>query len=65
VSLVVDTTTPSCGNIRFGCWICTVVNRDASMEAMVENGEEWLESSLEFRNLVPKSRIASGRSAKQ
>lgn len=48
--LVVDTTTPSCGNSRFGCWVCTVVNRDASMEAMVENGEEWLESLLEFRN---------------
>jgi DNA sulfur modification protein DndC len=48
--LVVDTTTPSCGNSRFGCWVCTVVNRDASMEAMVENGEEWLEPLLEFRN---------------
>ena len=23
--LVVDTTTPSCGNSRFGCWTCTVV----------------------------------------
>jgi DNA sulfur modification protein DndC len=48
--LVVDTTTPSCGNSRFGCWVCTVVNRDASMEAMVENGEEWLEPLLKFRN---------------
>ena len=48
--LVVDTTTPSCGNSRFGCWVCTVVNRDASMEAMVENGEEWMEPLLEFRN---------------
>jgi DNA sulfur modification protein DndC len=48
--LVVDTTTPSCGNSRFGCWVCTVVNRDASMEAMVENGEEWLEPLLDFRN---------------
>lgn len=48
--LVVDKTTPSCGNSRFGCWVCTVVNRDASMEAMVENGEEWLEPLLDFRN---------------
>jgi DNA sulfur modification protein DndC len=48
--LVIDKTTPSCGNSRFGCWTCTVVNRDASMEAMVENGEEWLEPFLEFRN---------------
>ena len=48
--LVIDKTTPSCGNSRFGCWTCTVVNRDASMEAMVENGEEWLEPFLDFRN---------------
>lgn len=48
--LVIDKTTPSCGNSRFGCWTCTVVNKDASMEAMVENGEEWLEPFLEFRN---------------
>lgn len=48
--LVIDKTTPSCGNSRFGCWTCTVVNKDASMEAMVENGEDWLEPFLEFRN---------------
>jgi DNA sulfur modification protein DndC len=48
--LVIDKTTPSCGNSRFGCWTCTVVNRDTSMEAMVENGEEWLEPFLDFRN---------------
>ena len=48
--LVVDNTTQSCGNSRFGCWVCTVVNRDTSMEAMIENGEDWLEPLLEFRN---------------
>lgn len=50
--LVVDTTTPSCGNSRFGCWVCTVVTRDTSMEAMIENGEEWLEPLLKFRDLL-------------
>ena len=29
--LVVDTSTPSCGNSRFGCWTCTVVARDLSL----------------------------------
>ena len=24
----IDTSTPSCGNSRFGCWTCTVVERD-------------------------------------
>ncbi|MGC4116777.1 MAG: DNA phosphorothioation system sulfurtransferase DndC [Myxococcales bacterium] len=48
--LVVDKTTPSCGNSRFGCWTCTVVERDKSMEAMVEGGQEWLEPLLELRD---------------
>lgn len=48
--LVVDTTTPSCGNSRFGCWTCTVVERDKSMEALIDSGEEWMEPLLEFRD---------------
>jgi DNA sulfur modification protein DndC len=50
--LVVDTTTPSCGNSRFGCWVCTVVTKDKSMEALVEGGEDWLEPLLDFRDLL-------------
>jgi DNA sulfur modification protein DndC len=48
--LVVDDTTPSCGNSRFGCWTCTVVDRDRSMEAMIDSGEEWMIPLLEFRD---------------
>lgn len=50
--LVVDKTTPSCGNSRFGCWVCTVVTRDKSMEAMIDNGEDWLQPLLDFRDLL-------------
>ena len=50
--LVVDKSTPSCGNSRFGCWVCTVVTKDSSMEAMIENGEEWMEPLLQFRELL-------------
>lgn len=53
--LVVDKTTPSCGNSRFGCWVCTVVERDKSMEAMIDSGEEWLEPLLEFRDLLAET----------
>lgn len=53
--LVVDTTTPSCGNSRFGCWVCTVVQKDSSMEAMIDNGEEWMEPMLDFRNLLAET----------
>jgi len=50
--LVVDTSTPSCGSSRFGCWTCTVVDKDRSMEAMIKNDheKEWMAPLLEFRN---------------
>jgi DNA sulfur modification protein DndC len=48
--LVIDTLTPSCGNTRFGCWVCTVVDRDRSMEAIAESGDEWIRPLLKFRD---------------
>ena len=50
--LVVDTSTASCGNSRFGCWVCTVVEQDRSMESMIDNGEEWMEPLLELRQML-------------
>ena len=47
--LVIDKSTPSCGGGRFGCWTCTVVSKDKSMEALVENGEDWMEPMMDFR----------------
>jgi len=48
--LVVDKNTESCGNSRFGCWVCTVVTKDKSMESMIDNGEAWLEPLLDLRD---------------
>lgn len=50
--LVIDTSTPSCGSSRFGCWVCTLVDRDKSMEAMISNDEEkeWMQPLLDLRN---------------
>ncbi len=50
--VVVDDTTPSCGNSRFGCWVCTVVTEDKSMKALIDSGETWLQPLLEIRNLL-------------
>lgn len=50
--LVVDTSTPSCGSSRFGCWVCTVVEKDKTMEAMIDSGEEWLTPLLEYRDML-------------
>ena len=52
--LVVDDSTPSCGDSRFGCWVCTLVEKDKSMTAMVQNDAEmeWMQPLLELRNLI-------------
>lgn len=54
--LVIDTSTPSCGQSRFGCWVCTVVKKDKSMEAMIDNGEEWMLPMLELRDWLVDNR---------
>ena len=56
--LVIDNTTPSCGNSRFGCWVCTVVDEDKSMKKMIVNGEEWMLPLLEFRDWLRDLRNA-------
>ncbi len=50
--LVVDTSTPSCGDSRFGCWVCTLVEQDRSMAAMIQNDSEkqWIQPLLGLRN---------------
>ena len=53
--MVIDETTPSCGNSRFGCWTCTVVTKDRAMESLVQNGEEWMKPLLKFRNILARS----------
>ncbi|HAU6934364.1 TPA: DNA phosphorothioation system sulfurtransferase DndC [Salmonella enterica subsp. enterica serovar Ohio] len=50
--MVIDDSTPSCGNSRFGCWTCTVVTKDRAMESLVQNGEQWMTPLLEFRNML-------------
>lgn len=46
------TGTPSCGDSRFGCWVCTMVSQDKSMQAMIQNDQEkaWMQPLLEYRD---------------
>lgn len=50
--VVVDKSTPSCGDSRFGCYVCTMVTQDKSMQAMVQNDEQkrWMQPILDYRN---------------
>ncbi len=52
---------PSCGTTspRFGCWTCTVVKKDRSMNGTIESGhteQDKLEALLEFREELIKLR---------
>ena len=43
---------PSCGKTRFGCWTCTVIDKDRSMQGMVQNGEEWMKPLWDYREIL-------------
>ena len=43
---------PSCGtnSARFGCWTCTVVEKDSSIESLIAAGNDHLLPLADFRN---------------
>jgi len=56
----------SCGQSRFGCWTCTVVTKDKSMTALINNGKTWLYPLLNFRNDLQSERnISENRLSKR
>jgi len=59
--LVVDEVTPPCGNSRFGCWVCTVVAKDKAVQALIDNGEEWLEPMLEYRDMLAETQVIENK----
>jgi len=42
----------SCGQSRFGCWTCTVVKKDKSISAQIENGEAWMKPLRDVRDWI-------------
>jgi len=48
----IDTSTPSCGYSRFGCWTCTVVERDKTSEGLLASGDERMEHLIKFRETL-------------
>ncbi len=55
-TMITDKNSPSCGQSRFGCWVCTVVKEDKSTTALIKNGYEWLIPLLELRNSLVEER---------
>ena len=48
----IDNSTPSCGNSRFGCWTCTVVDKDKASEGLLNAGDERMEKLISFRDIL-------------
>ncbi len=46
----------SCGNSRFGCWICTVVKEDKSLNGFIDSGHNELIPLVEFRKWILEER---------
>ena len=44
--------TQSCGNSRFGCWVCTVVKDDKSLNGFIRSGHRELIPLAEFRTWI-------------
>jgi len=57
--MVQETNERSCGDSRFGCWVCTVVDEDKSLAHHIQNsnnGDGWMQELLDFRNLIYRIR---------
>lgn len=62
-TVVTNDTHRSCGQSRFGCWVCTVVKEDKSMSALIKNGVKWMQPLLDFRDgLVEHRNVSENRS---
>lgn len=53
---ITDLAQSSCGGSRFGCWVCTVVNEDKSMQGFISTGEAHLKPLNDFRNYIKNLR---------
>lgn len=57
--VVTSTEHKSCGQSRFGCWMCSVVKEDKSMAALINNGFSWLSPLLAYRDEIVSQRNRS------
>lgn len=58
-TVVTDDSHRTCGQSRFGCWICTVVKEDKSMSSLIKTGVSWMKPLLDFRNRLVENRNVS------
>lgn len=55
-NIIMHPNSKSCGKTRFGCWTCTVVEKDSSMQGAIANGERWMIPMADFRDKLHRYR---------
>ena len=58
-TVVTDDSHRSCGQSRFGCWICTVAKEDKSMTSLIRNVFTWMRPRLEYHDRLVENRNKS------
>lgn len=60
-NIALNPNSESCGKTRFGCYVCTVVSKDKSMENMLKNkDDQWMMPLNGFRNKLEAYRDTKG-----
>lgn len=55
-TVVTDKSHGSCGQSRFGCWVCTVIKDDKSMRSLIQKGRDWMQPLYDFRLQLDQER---------
>ncbi|MCL2148012.1 MAG: DNA phosphorothioation system sulfurtransferase DndC, partial [Methanomassiliicoccaceae archaeon] len=56
IAFIIDEASPPSGHSRFGCWTCTVVEKDKALISLIGDGYTEYEPLLEFRDNLRKIR---------
>ncbi|MBQ3685660.1 MAG: DNA phosphorothioation system sulfurtransferase DndC [Candidatus Methanomethylophilaceae archaeon] len=56
ISFIMDGRAPPSGTSRFGCWTCTVVERDKAIQCLIDEGHDEYIPLREFRNKLKQIR---------
>lgn len=56
ISFIMDGRAPPSGTSRFGCWTCTVVEKDKAIQCLIDEGHDEYIPLREFRNKLKKIR---------
>lgn len=55
-SFIIDGKSPPSGHSRFGCWTCTVVEKDKALQCLIDEGHPEYLPLLNFRNKLKRIR---------